>query len=725
MASIQTAIQLTDRVTAPLMNITSALNSVIDGFESAQGASGNAFDTAAWGDARAKIAMADAQIEEIVADTNKIPSAAAKAESGFKEWQKAIIVANQGLNLVKNTIGRLGLTDMSGAFDRMDTMNRFDKTVSIMTGSQEMAQAGLAELKDTTLGTAYGLDVASKSAQSFLTRGMALGNATDQVRIWADAVSFYGEGTNEQLESVVDAIGKMYSKGKVEADQLDRLFDAGIGAAEIYAQATGTAVSKVKDDLSSGAIGAAQFIDVVSQSLDKGVSSGAAKDAGGTWATTFANMQAAVTRGWTNVISSLDEALAARGLPSSMEMVTQFGAKVEQVLTGIGNAMGYVIDGAITVYNIMSSVGGFIVDNWSIIRPIIIGVAFAVGAYTTALGIFNIAKGISNGLEKASVFFTGVKVAALEMEEGATFKATVAQYGFNTALLACPLTWIILAIIAVIAIIYMVVAAINKVQNKTTSATGVIFGAVAWLGAAILNIAIGVINGIIQLAWHTFVEPFIGIIEWVLNVANGGFDSFGGAVANLIGQIISWFLSLGKVVTSIIDAIFGTDWTAGLTSLQDSVTSWGKNDDAISLSREAPAISRIAYSDAYNAGYGVGESVANKVSGFFDFGKDKKESKDKKDAYETALERSALTSSANETASNTADISDKLDVASSQLKYIRDYAEREAINRFTTASINVNMTNNNNMSSDADVDGIMNKLKNGIQQQMNMVAEGV
>lgn len=725
MASIQTAIQLTDRVTAPLMNITSALNSVIDGFESAQGASGNAFDTAAWGDARAKIAMADAQIEEIVADTNKIPSAAAKAESGFKEWQKAIIVANQGLNLVKNTIGRLGLTDMSGAFDRMDTMNRFDKTVSIMTGSQEMAQAGLAELKDTTLGTAYGLDVASKSAQSFLTRGMALGNATDQVRIWADAVSFYGEGTNEQLESVVDAIGKMYSKGKVEADQLDRLFDAGIGAAEIYAQATGTAVSKVKDDLSSGAIGAAQFIDVVSQSLDKGVSSGAAKDAGGTWATTFANMQAAVTRGWTNVISSLDEALAARGLPSSMEMVTQFGAKVEQVLTGIGNAMGYVIDGAITVYNIMSSVGGFIVDNWSIIRPIIIGVAFAVGAYTTALGIFNIAKGISNGLEKASVFFTGVKVAALEMEEGATFKATVAQYGFNTALLACPLTWIILAIIAVIAIIYMVVAAINKVQNKTTSATGVIFGAVAWLGAAILNIAIGVINGIIQLAWHTFVEPFIGIIEWVLNVANGGFDSFGGAVANLIGQIISWFLSLGKVVTSIIDAIFGTDRTAGLTSLQDSVTSWGKNDDAISLSREAPAISRIAYSDAYNAGYGVGESVANKVSGFFDFGKDKKESKDKKDAYETALERSALTSSANETASNTADISDKLDVASSQLKYIRDYAEREAINRFTTASINVNMTNNNNMSSDADVDGIMNKLKNGIQQQMNMVAEGV
>lgn len=613
----------------------------------------------------------------------------------------------------------------------MDTMNRFDKTVSIMTGSQEMAQAGLAELKDTTLGTAYGLDVASKSAQNFLTRGMALGNATDQVRIWADAVSFYGEGTNEQLESVVDAIGKMYSKGKVEADQLDRLFDAGIGAAEIYAQATGTAVSKVKDDLSSGAIGAAQFIDVVSQSLDKGVSSGAAKDAGGTWATTFANMQAAVTRGWTNVISSLDEALAARGLPSSMEMVTQFGTKVEQVLTSVGSAMGYVVDGAIIVYNAMSSVAGFIVDNWSIIRPVIIAAALALGIYATALGVSNGLQLIHNAQsaitriqEYASAKAILANSVAYDKETVATAQATIAQGSFNTALLACPLTWIILAIIAVIAIIYMVVAAINKVQNKTTSATGVIFGLVAGLGAAILNIVIGVINGIIQLFWSTFVEPFIGIIEWVLNVANGGFDSFGGAVANLIGQIISWFLSLGKIVTKIIDAIFGTDWTAGLTSLQDSVTSWGKNDNAITLSREAPEIDRIAYKDAYNAGYGVGESVANKVSGMFDFGKDK--NKDSKDPYKRAeVQNPALTSAANQTASNTAEISDKLDATSNQLKYIREYAEREAINRFTTASINVNMTNNNNMSSDADVDGIMNTLKNGIQQQMNIVAEGV
>lgn len=723
MASIQTAIQLTDRVTAPLMNITSALHTVIDGFERTQSASGNAFDMAELSGARAKLAMADEQIQEIVADTNKIPSAAAKAESGFKGWQKAIIVANQGISLVKNTISSLGLTDMSGAFDRMDTMSRFDKTVSVMTGSKDMAQAALEQLKDTTLGTAYGLDVASRSTQNFVTRGMELGTATDQVRIWADAVSFYGEGTNEQLESVVDAIGKMYSKGKVEADQLDRLFDAGIGAAQIYADATGTAVSKVQDDLSSGKISAAEFINTVSQAMDSGVSSGAAKDAGGTWATTFANMRAAVTRGWTNVITSLDEALAARGLPSSMELVQRFGAKVEQILTGVGNAMGYVVNGAIVVYNVMSSVGGFIADNWSIIRPIILGVATALMLYVTYLGITKIAELASAGIKIALCLASYAHAAATGVEASETAIATAEQYSFNAALLACPLTWILLAIIAVIAVIYAVVAAINKVTGSTISATGVICGAVAALGAFIINQVTGVINGIIQLFWSTFVEPFIGIIEWVLNVANGGFDSFGGAVANLIGQIISWFLSLGKIVTKIIDAIFGTDWTSGLTSLQDSVTSWGKNDNAISISREAPAIDRIAYSDAYNAGYGVGESLANKASGFFDFGKDG--NKMEKDPYKNAeLQNSALTSAANQTASNTADISDKLDATSDQLKYIREYAEKQAVNRFITSNININMTNNNNMSSDADVDGIMNSLKNKLQTQMNISAEG-
>ena len=221
-------------------------------------------------------------------------------------------------------------------------------------------------------------------------------------------------------------------------------------------------------------------------------------------------------------------------------------------------------------------IGRAISDNWSIIEPIMWGVIAVLSVYAGYLALTNGIELISKGIKIASCVAAYAHAAATGIEVTATAAATAAQYGFNTALLACPITWIIIAIIALIAVFYMVVAWINKIQNTSISATGIICAAFAFAGTVIWNTVIGILNAIIQSAWSTFVEPFLGIIEWVLNATNGGFDSFGGAVANLIGQIISWFLSLGKVVTQIIDAIFGTDWTSGLSSLQDSVISWGK-----------------------------------------------------------------------------------------------------------------------------------------------------
>ena len=171
-------------------------------------------------------------------------------------------------------------------------------------------------------------------------------------------------------------------------------------------------------------------------------------------------------------------------------------------------------------------------------------------------------------------------------------------------------TWPILLMIDLIA---SVIYALMQLGLSTEQIVGGICGIVAVAGAFILNAGIGVINAILQAVWN-FVEPFIGIVEWILNVCNGGFNSFGDAVANLIGNIISWFLSLGKVVTKIIDAIFGTDWTGGLNALQNQVLSWGKNDNSITLNREAPSIDyRASYGDAWNSGYDFGSGLSNKI----------------------------------------------------------------------------------------------------------------
>lgn len=171
----------------------------------------------------------------------------------------------------------------------------------------------------------------------------------------------------------------------------------------------------------------------------------------------------------------------------------------------------------------------------------------------------------------------------------------------------------LIPILLLAAAIYLVINILQGLGLSTEQIVGGICGIVAVAGAFILNTGIGVINAILQAVWN-FVEPFIGIVEWILNVCNGGFNSFGGAVANLIGNIISWFLSLGKVVTTIIDAIFGTDWTGGLNALQDQVLAWGKNENSITLNREAPSIDyRSSYGDAWNSGYDFGSGLSDKI----------------------------------------------------------------------------------------------------------------
>jgi hypothetical protein len=296
-----------------------------------------------------------------------------------------------------------------------------------------------------------------------------------------------------------------------------------------------------------------------------------------------------------------------------------------------------------------------------------------------------------------------------------------------------------------IAIIYAVVAAINKVQGTSISALGIIMGALAVAGAFILNLVIGCLNAIIQLIWSILVEPLFGIIEWILNAVGGGFDSLGGAVANLVGQIIGWFLSLGKVVTTIIDAIFGTNWTGGLEALREDVTSWGKNEEAITIERTAPTLgSRIEYGSAWDSGYDFGAGIANKVTDFFGgFSVDEYAgfNPDEYGGYggynggvgdigdiggigniPTYDQLKGMAGDIGDIKTNT----DALEITSEHLKYLRDAAEQEVINRFTTAEIRVDMGGvTNNVNQNMDLDGVIDYMVTGAKEAMERVAEGV
>ncbi len=381
-------------------------------------------------------------------------------------------------------------------------------------------------------------------------------------------------------------------------------------------------------------------------------------------------------------------------------------SQIQGIFGGIGLAVGII--------------GRAISGNWSIIEPIMWGILGILGTYLLYIGYVNAAEAAGLVIKGAIAIANGIHALAIWATTSATWAQTTAQLGLNGAMYACPIVWIIGLIIALIAVFYAVVAWINKIKDTSVSATGIICAAFAFAGTVIWNTVIGVLNAIIQSAWSTFVEPFIGIIEWVLNATNGGFDSFGGAVANLIGQIISWFLSLGKVVTQIIDAIFGTDWTSGLSSLQDSVISWGKSNTAITIDRNAPELNgRIAYSDAINVGYQFGQGIDKKVSGVFDG------INNPFDGVGGAQDTwDGIHNNTGDTAGNTAAMADSMDVLDEDLKYMRDAAEQEVINRFTLAELKVDVKNSNTLTKKTDFDDMGRALSMFTSEFLASAAEG-
>lgn len=378
-----------------------------------------------------------------------------------------------------------------------------------------------------------------------------------------------------------------------------------------------------------------------------------------------------------------------------------------QVWTQMGNIALKVTRPLLTAIN-------WLANNLSVIGPILLGLGAAFLVFQVAAHWTQIAA-VATAAYHAVVNLLSIGFGVLT---GNTAAASAAVFTFNSALLASPITWIIMLIAVVIGLLYGVVAIINKVTGSSISATGLICGAIAVAGAFIGNTVIGLLNALIQYIWTIFVAPFLGIVEWILNVCNGGFNSFGDAVANLIGQIIGWFLNLGKVVTTIIDAIFGTNWTAGLESLQSSVTAWGKNENAITLDKNAPTIDyRFEYGDAWAAGNDFGKGIDAKLGGMFNMGGL---------GDSSGFDLGDIAAYTGETADNTGKTADALAVTEEQLEYLRDIAERDAINRFTTAEVKIDMTGmTNRIDGSADLDGVISQLTEGFTEALVTAAEGV
>lgn len=405
----------------------------------------------------------------------------------------------------------------------------------------------------------------------------------------------------------------------------------------------------------------------------------------------------------------------------------------QSFVNGAIEAMATLAGIVLNIFDLIGTVGGFIAENWSVISPIIYGVIGALAVYAAYLGIV---KAIEIASAAASMIHTlamSAKIGITAALTGSTMAATAAQMGYNGALYACPIVWIIMLIIALIAIIFAVCSAIAKMTGIANSGFGVITGGVNVviqffknLGLTVANIALGIGNAIAALGSNMMT-----------------------AFHNAICSIQSWFYDLLSTGLSVIEGICAAlnklpfvefDYS-GITSAADDYAA--KSAEAAANKEEYQSISDAFSegmstfdtfqdgwdSDAFNSGAAWGDGVADAVSNFSLTdalgGTNIPNVSDYTSGFSNAIDTSGLGSGVSDIAGDTSAIKDSMDITEEDLKYLRDIAEQEAVNRFTTAEITIEQTNNNNVSGGMDLDGVVSGLTDAVNEAVDIITEGV
>lgn len=516
-----------------------------------------------------------------------------------------------------------------------------------------------------------------------------------------------GASTQEASNAMLQ-LSQALGSGVLRGDELNSIFEQAPNLIQSIADYLDVPIGKIREMAQDGQLTADTVKAAIFSSADDINAKFEAMPM--TWGQVWTSFQNSALMAFQPVLDKVNE----------LANNDQFQGFVENAIGLLAQLAVYVLD----FFNTLASIGAFISDNWSIIAPIVYGVIAALIAYAAISGIVAAVNGVM-------ALSASVHAAAEAMQAGATFTATAAQYGLNAALMACPLTWIILLIIAVIAAIFAVCNAIAKMTGVANSGFGVITGGINVviqffknLGLSVANIALGIGNAIAALASNMMT-----------------------AFHNAICSVQSWFYNLLSTALSVIEGICAAlnklpfvefDYS-GISSAADDYAA--KASEAAGNKEEYKSIGDAFNegmstfdtfqdgwaADAFNAGASWGDGVADKVSGMFSM-----DNIDLTGGVDTSMLSNDFANNAAQTAANTADtadsagrIADSVDISKENLKYLRDIAETEAINRFTTAEIEVTMNNNNTVSSDMDIDGMVDHLSAGVLEAMEQAAEGV
>lgn len=711
MATIRTAIALYDGVTAPLQAMHKAMNIVLNSFEAMQRASGNSVDVSSIQEAREELARAGAafdSIEQNIRDAGnqqdrfnrRIRDGTTAADSLWGKL-KGIAATVGGLAAAKKIIG---ISD-----DLASTRARLNLIVDDGGSVSELEKKIMASAQRSR--SAY-FDTASAIASLGANAGAAFAN-TDEIIAFMEQINkqfVIGGASAQGQAAAMLQLTQAMAAGALRGEELNSILENAPGIARAIESYMGIAEGSIKSYAEQGLITAEVVKNAMFAAADE--TNAKFESMPKTWAQIWTSMQ-------NKALSIFNPILTKINQIANSEQFTK-------VTDGIINGLAGIASVATVVLDLLINVASVVVDNWSWLSPIILGVAAALGVYYGRLLLVRGAELASAAVSGAVAVAKGIMAAATMLVTGATWAQVTAQYGLNAAMYACPLVWIIILIIALVALFYAAVAAVNHFAGTSVSATGLICGA--------FMAALAFIGNIFVALWNLVVDVFVMIYNLVATVANfigNVFNDPVAAVARLFFDLADTVLSVLQALASAIDTIFGSNLSGSVQGWRDSLGGWvdstfGKGEEVMEkLNADDLKLGRFEYGAAFDMGYEFGQGVEDTVGGLFDFSAMDSLGADALDAYGLGNTLDGICGNTGDTAGNTAAMSDALDIAEEDLAYMRDIAEREAINRFTTAEIRVEQQNTNYISQDTDLDGIMDAWANDFATKLDVSEEGV
>lgn len=400
-----------------------------------------------------------------------------------------------------------------------------------------------------------------------------------------------------------------------------------------------------------------------------------------------------------------------------------------------------MINGIIASFSVLASVangvmtgiadaGSFIAQNWSIIAPIVGAVTAAVLLYNSAMLVNNVIQGISNGLKAAGAIAAVAHGTMTAAEAAATTSMTEAQIGFNVALYSCPLTWILVIIIAVIGAVYLAVAIINKVTGQTISATGVIVGCLNWVWTLIQNLG-ATISAVMTAVWLAAAVLINNLMIAFPNLWADLQTGFLGFVTMILNGV--------KAVADAINRIPGMKMdTSGLANMINSNTSKmaalqknkGKYEDVgaafkAGMSTNTADWNSLVNGKAYMAGYKTGQGFDTSISGWAN-NLTKTPNMPKLPTTSISKMPGVGKDKPVKVKGTGADGSVKVNIADQDLQYLRDLAEKQYINKFSTAvlspKLSVNFTGN--VGNKNDQQQLFSTMSKMLKEELATASEG-